>query len=270
MRIDAHLHIWAMAQDECFWIAPGSALDRDYDLTDLRPVLEEVNAVILVQAAPSESHTVRLVDAAQESNGLVRGVVGWVDLAGPDGPERVAAAAALPGVIGLRPMLGFIDDTHWVLGRAVAKSLDAMSGVGLRLDVPARVRHLALLPELAQRHPTLPLVLDHAAKPAITAGWSQSWADGITRVARETPFLCKLSGLLPEAPPGAGTELLRPWVEHLLASFGPDRLMWGSDWPVVEPVGGYRHWQMLARNLVPADFHDAVFGGTAARFYGIG
>jgi L-fucono-1,5-lactonase len=112
-------------------------------------------------------------------------------------------------------------------------------------------------------------VIDHAAKPDIANGAFQPWANHMARLARETPWCCKLSGLVTEAKADWQVDDLRAYVDHLLATFGPDRLMWGSDWPVVTLASNYRRWHEAANMLVPVEAHDTVFGGTAARFYGV-
>jgi L-fuconolactonase len=136
--------------------------------------------------------------------------------------------------------------------------------------VPARPRHLPLLVELAQRHPALAMVIDHGAKPAIAQGAFVSWARDIARVARETPVFCKLSGLATEASAQWDDAELRPYVEHLLECFGPQRLMWGSDWPVVDLAGGFVRWHEACLRLVPPALQAAVMGNTARTFYRLG
>lgn len=270
-RVDAHHHVWRVARGDYGWLTPDLPIHRDYGLEHLRPLLGEISATVLVQAAPTEAETRFMLDTARRSAGLVRAVVGWVDLAAGDAADRVAAMAGETPLKGLRPMLQDIADTDWVLRPEVRPGLAAMESAGLRLDLLVQPRHLGLLPALADRHPGLPLVMDHGAKPRIADGAWQPWADDIARVARETPALCKLSGLATEAAPGWTAESLRPYVDHLLTEFGPARLMWGSDWPVLDLAGGYARWREATEVLLaglddPA--RDAVLGGTAARFYG--
>ena len=270
-RVDAHHHVWRVARGDYGWLTPDLPIHRDYGLEHLRPLLGEISATVLVQAAPTEAETRFMLDTARRSAGLVRAVVGWVDLAAGDAADRVAAMAGETPLKGLRPMLQDIADTDWVLRPEVRPGLAAMESAGLRLDLLVQPRHLGLLPALADRHPGLPLVVDHGAKPRIADGVWQPWADDIARVARETPALCKLSGLATEAPPEWTAESLRPYVDHLLTEFGPARLMWGSDWPVVDLAGGHARWREATEALLaglddPA--RDAVLGGTAARFYG--
>lgn len=267
--VDAHQHVLQIGRHDYFWLESGSAIARDHNLDDLRAHLGGVTTTVLVQAAPSMRETEDLLEAAAASGELVGGVVGWVDLASAAAPDAIAALARRPLLKGVRPMLGFIEETRWILRQEVQPALAALAGEGLTLDMPARPRHLPLLAELVQRHPTLPIVIDHAAKPAIARGEFAPWARDIAQVARETGVFCKLSGLATEASPTWDDEELRPYVEHLLASFGPERLMWGSDWPVVDLAGGYARWRDTCLRLLPASVHSSVMGATARAFYGL-
>jgi L-fuconolactonase len=267
--VDAHHHVWRLGRHDYFWLTPDLAIHRDYGLDDMRPVLGDIAATVLVQASPTRAETNFLIDVAAASDGLVRAVVGWVDLADGAAPDAIAELAQRPFVKGVRPMLGFIDDTYWILRPEIQPGLSALAAHGLRLDVPARARHLQLLPELAQRHPSLPIVIDHGAKPAIARGEFEPWAREIACVARTTSFFCKLSGLANEARADWQDADLQPYVDHLLECFGPDRLMWGSDWPVVELAGGLGRWLDVTRRLLPADAEAAVLRDTAVAFYGL-
>ncbi len=269
LRVDAHHHVWTLARGDYRWLSPGLPIARDYGLDDLRPLLGDIAATVLVQAADTEAETEFLLEVARGSAGLVQGVVGWTDLAAPGAPERIARLAGDPLLKGLRPMLQDIEDTAWILLPAVQPALAAMARHGVRFDALIKPRHLALVGGIAQRHPDLRVVIDHAAKPDIASGSLDAWARHMARLARETPWCCKLSGLVTEARADWRVDDLRPCVDHLLATFGPDRLMWGSDWPVVTLASNYRRWRESAATLLPAGTHDAVFGGTAARFYGL-
>jgi L-fuconolactonase len=254
-------------------MSPELPIARDYGLDDLRPLLRDVDgdiaATILVQAADSEAETAFMLDVARSSGGLVQGVVGWTDLALPDAPARIAELSKEPLLKGLRPMLQDIEDTNWILRPAVQPALAAMARHGLRFDALVKPRHLPRIGEIARHHPDLAVVIDHAAKPDIANGAFQPWADHMARFARDTPWCCKLSGLVTEAKADWRPDDLRRYVDHLLATFGPERLMWGSDWPVVTLASNYRRWHEAAAALLPAETHAAVFGNTAARFYGL-
>jgi L-fuconolactonase len=266
-RVDAHHHIWRVPRGDYHWLRPTWPIYRDYDLDDLRPLLSDVGATVLVQAAATEAETAFLLDAARNSGGLVRAVVGWTDLAATDAADRVRQLSGEPLLRGLRPMLQDIADVGWILRPELRPALTAMSDTALSLDLLIVPRHLPLVPELAQRHPDLRLVIDHGAKPAIAARAFEPWASDIARVARETRAFCKLSGLVTEAGPNWTEDDIRPYILHLLECFGPQRLMWGSDWPVVDMAGGYRAWRAVADNCVPAEAAAAVFGETARTFY---
>jgi L-fuconolactonase len=272
IRVDSHHHVWRIARGDYTWLTPDLPIYRDYTLDDLRPLLGDITATVLVQAAASEAETAFMLDVARQSVGLVRGVVGWVDFSAVDAARRIEALAREPLLKGLRPMLQDIADTEWILRPEVAPALQAMTHAGLRFDALLQPRHLPVLLTLCARHPQLPVVIDHAAKPAIAArGW-QPWADEIKRVAQETPALCKMSGLVTEAARSWKVADLQRYVEHLLACFGPQRLMWGSDWPVVNLASDYAAWRDATRQLLqhlsgPAQ--AAILGGTAAAFYGL-
>jgi L-fuconolactonase len=270
-RIDAHHHVWRIDRGDYHWIDPDSALYRDYTLDDLRPLLTDiVDGTILVQAAPTEAETRFLLDVAEESNGLVRGVVGWVDFTAPDAAARVRALAKHRLLKGLRPMLQDIEDTYWLLSDAVRPALAAMIETGLSLDALIQPRHLAILPVLRVMHPGLQVVIDHGAKPPIASKEMDPWDRDLERVAKETPYFCKVSGL----PAEAGREWLmndiRPWFEHIVKCFGADRVMWGSDWPVLEQHGAYVRWHTICERylfMLDLEGRAKVMGGTAERFY---
>ncbi|MGA3399238.1 MAG: amidohydrolase family protein [Acetobacteraceae bacterium] len=279
MRVDAHHHVWRLERGDYHWLTPNLPIHRDYGLQDLRPLLRDgcpgaldpgVTATVLVQAAPTEAETRFLLQVARDSDGLVRGVVGWADLAAADAPARIASLASDALLKGLRPMLHDIPDKEWILRPDAQPALAEIAARGLVFDALIRPPHLPVVLELARCHPTLRIVIDHGAKPAIAAGGMQPWAVDIARVARETQAVCKLSGLVTEAAPDWRVADLQPYVEHLLETFGPQRLMWGSDWPVVDLAGGYLRWRdatlRLLRHL-PDAARDAVLGGTAATVY---
>lgn len=269
MQVDAHHHVWIVARGDYGWMSPDLPIARDYGLGDLRPLLAGVTATVLVQAAPTEAETDFMLAVARGSGGLVRGVVGWVDLAAADAPARVAARAADKLVKGLRPMLQDIEDTEWILRPGVQPALAAMAAHGLRFDALIKPRHLAVIGRLAEMQPGLRVVIDHGAKPDIAAGAFEAWAGPMARLAATTDWCCKLSGLVTEARASWSVDDLRPYVAHLLACFGPARLMWGSDWPVVDLAGGYARWREAALALIPATAQPAILGTTAARFYGV-
>lgn len=215
-----------------------------------------------------ETHT--LLDIASRTD-WVAAVVGWIPLDDPDASARnLDELAPHPVFRGVRPMLQDLPDDRWMLGEALAPSFELLIESGLSFDALVRPPHLPHLLALMERHPDLPVVIDHGAKPSIAAGDRAGWSEPIARLARETDACCKLSGLVTEATPDWSVDDLRPWFDHLLECFGPERLMWGSDWPVVELAGGLPPWWNATKTLLaPLDEHErhAILEGTARRFY---
>ena len=272
IRVDAHHHVWRLSRGDYAWITPDLPIHRDYTLDDLRPLLGNITATVLVQAAPTEAETDYLLDVAQNSSGLVRGVVGWTDFTSNDAPTRIATLATAPLLKGLRPMLQDITDTDWILRADVQRALHAAVAAGLCFDALVQSRHLPILLEVCTRQPNLRLVIDHGAKPGIANRDWQPWANDIRRLARETSVLCKLSGLVTEAASNWRAEDLCQYIDHLLDCFGADRLMWGSDWPVVNLAGGYMRWREVSLTLLAGlsvAEQDAILGGAAVKFYGL-
>lgn len=275
MLIDAHQHFWRVGENGFSWPTPDlAAIHRDFGPADLAAVGAPVGLTgcVLVQSQPDDRDTDWLLELAADEP-LVLGVVGWVDLASPDAPARIARLSGNPKLRGLRPMLQSLDNDAWIAAPGLDPALDAMVAHGLSLDALVLTRHLPHLLALARRRPELAIVIDHGAKPPIAVGDKDgAWARGIDALAAQPQVFCKLSGLLTEAAPGQGAQALSPYVAHLIAAFGPERLMWGSDWPVLNLAGDYDGWLAMARELSGlTDAADlaALFGGTSRRFYRI-
>lgn len=274
MRIDAHQHFWDPARGDYGWIPSGDpVLDRAYGPADLWPQMQAagIGGTVLVQAAPTLAETEWLLDIAAATP-FVRGVVGWVDFDDPSRAPDIARLARHPKFRGLRPMVQDIADPDWINGPGVQWAFRAMMDHGLTFDALGLPRHLDPFLRLFRRYPDLRAVVDHGMKPALRDGALGPWAEGIARIAGETGALCKLSGLVTEAAPGWTNDGLRPAVAHLVAAFGADRLMWGSDWPVCGLRTTYGQWHDTAQRLtahLPAADRDRLFGGTAAAFYGL-
>ena len=272
MRIDAHHHLWTLARGDYGWLKPALApIYRDFDLSDLAPLLSasRIEGTILVQAAPTEAETRFLLDIAEKAE-LVRGVVGWTDFDARDAVARIEALAARDLLVGLRPMVQDIADDDWLLRPALAPPLAAMARSGLVFDALALPRHLTRLIEVVDRHSNLQFVLDHCAKPHLATGDIAEWKQHIAQLAQRSNVVCKLSGLVTEARVDWQIADLRPAVDHVLACFGSQRLLWGSDWPVVDLAGGYAKWfaaaEALLANLSPNE-QAVIFGANAARIY---
>ena len=276
MRIDAHQHFWRIAERAGAWPPPTlSAIHRDFGPQDLAPLLQEsgIDGTVLVQSLPSLAETRTLLAQARTTT-FVRGVVGWVDMKAADAADTVAELARDPLLKGLRPMLQDLADDDWIADPAIAPAAEAMARHGLVFDALVLPRHLRALRIFANRHPGLAIVVDHAAKPPIALGQVQPWRDDLARLAESTQVHCKVSGLLTEAGDNTRLEVLLPWFQTLWASFGPSRLLWGSDWPVLRLAGDYAGWlattlDLLAAVQPPATDAEraAVLGANAATLY---
>lgn len=269
MRIvDAHQHFWSLGAPGHEWpTADWPAVHRDFGPEDLSAETDGVDlaGTVLVQSQPSDHDTDWML-ALADAEPLVKAVVGWADLAAADAPARVATLVGHPKLRGLRPMLQAIADTDWLLRAELAPALAAMHDHGLRLDALVQPRHLPMLATFAARWPTLRIVIDHAAKPFAATGTLDPWRDDIARLA-DLGLHCKLSGLRTEQTLGQPAHDLAPYVTHLVERFG-DRLMWGSDWPVIALAGDtWADWLRDARTLAADADPAQLFAGCATRFY---
>jgi L-fuconolactonase len=272
MQVDAHQHFWRLDRGDYGWLTSALApIHRDFAPEDLAPILARhgIGRTILVQAAPTEAETRYLLEVARVTP-FVAGVVGWTDFDARDAPDAVARFAREPKLVGLRPMVQDIDDDDWLVQPGLAPAFEAMIAHGLVFDALVLPRHLPRLARVLERHPQLRVVVDHGAKPRIAARDLDGWRRDIAAVAAFPQACCKLSGLATEAAPGDGLAELAPAIDALLRAFGPQRLMWGSDWPVVNLAGGYDRWReisLAALAGLDAASRAAVLGGTAERVY---
>ncbi len=276
--MDAHQHFWTLARGDYRWLTPELApLYRDFGPEDLAPLLAraEVDATVLVQAADSVAETEHLLEIARATP-FVAGVVGWVDLERHDAPEELARLASRPKFVGVRPMLQDLEDDRWVLRPSVLGALRAAAQLDLRFDALVKPAQLPALCELRQRLPELRIVVDHAAKPQLSQGatWSgwNAWRAHLSELASSRATCCKLSGLVTEAGANWSLDALRATFEFSRATFGAERLMWGSDWPVIELDADYLRWRAAADALAHewnSAERELLFGGSAVSFYGL-
>ncbi|MCU1685049.1 MAG: amidohydrolase [Amycolatopsis sp.] len=241
--IDAHHHLWDPARREYPWMA-GEVLDpirRPYTVDDLRAVTSAagVRSTILVQTVSSVEETEEFLDVAA-GEPVIAGVVGWVDLTAADVADQLSALAARGPLVGIRHQVEGESDPEWLARGDVLKGLAAVAAAGLSYDLlispvqfPAAVAAADALPELT-------FVLDHAGKPPIVSGEWQPWAANLAGLGERPNVFCKLSGLVTEADWETWrVGHLRRHAEHIIDTFGPDRLMFGSDWPVCELAASY-------------------------------
>jgi len=278
MIVDAHQHFWRLSRADYDWLTPSlETLYRDFEPDDLAEELRlhRVQATVVVQAAATVEETRFLLELS-EQHAFIAGVVGWAPLDRPEGPEVIQELAANSKLRALRPMIQDISDERWMLRDDVAESIDAIVRAELGFDALVTPRHLSHLRDLLDQHPDLPVVIDHGAKPDIAAGpgWGgfEEWSEHLAALATEERVMCKLSGLVTEASGDWTVACLRPFSDAILEAFGPQRVMWGSDWPVLTMNGSYDRWFQAALALTEAlsdAERAAVFGGNAVDFYGL-
>jgi L-fuconolactonase len=277
--IDAHHHVWDLGVRDQGWIdGPALApLRRDFLPGDYQSVANAngVAASIVVQTVTVPGETPELLALAGASD-LIAGVVGWTDLTAPDIADRIAALKEQPGggkLVGLRHQVQSEPDPDWLTRREVLRGLAAVAQADLVYDLVITTGQLSASARAAAVVPDLVFVLDHLGKPPIAAGFTEPWARDLRRLAASPNTAAKLSGLVTEADWHRWQVAdLRPYAEVALDAFGPDRLMFGSDWPVCILAAAYPEVLASARDLTaglsPAE-REAVFAGTATAVYGL-
>ena len=275
VRIDAHQHFWRYQPEEYGWIGDDMAgLRRDFLPEDLRPLAEGagVCATVAVQARCSLKETCWLLELAQ-ANPLIQAVVGWVDLCDPRVRPRLAELARNPRLRGLRHTLQDEPDDRFMLREDFRAGLRQLAAFNLSYDLLIHRRHLPIACELVARFPGQRFIVDHLAKPAVRSGTRQPWARDLARLARYPNVAAKVSGLVTEAD---WTQWRAGdfdfYFETALETFGPKRLMIGSDWPVCTVAGDYEKVLQLAGNYMQrlSEPEQAmIWGGTAGQWYGL-
>lgn len=282
IQIDAHQHYWEPRRGDYDWMAPDDPiLARRYTPADLATSLGKhgIARTVLVQAAATIEETAYLLGIADATE-TVAAVVGWVDFENPDHLRHLERLARHPKFVGARPMIQDISDVDWMLRDDVQWAYQAIVDLDLTFDALGFTRHLDNFLTLLRRYPDMRVVIDHGMKPPIRDHGEKPgaegpehfdrWAEGMSRLADQTRARCKFSGLVTEARPDWTLDDLRPYADHLLAAFGPERVMWGSDWPVCRLRASYDAWREAAQALT-AHLGEAeraqVFGGTAIGFY---
>jgi len=272
--LDAHHHLWRYTREEYGWIDDSmSALQRDFLLAELESVTASagIDGTVVVQARQTVEETRWLLEIARCSS-LVRGVVGWCDIAGAGFSGELDSLAGESKLVGLRHVVqaepqGFLDAPEFNRG------VRAMQGTGLVYDLLIVERQLEEATRFVDRHPGQVFVLDHIAKPRIAAGEIEPWKTRLAELARRPNVWCKLSGMVTEADWKSWTaEDLAPYFDAVVEAFGPGRLMAGSDWPVCLAACSYTRWWELLRQQFSSYSEtemSAIFGGCAAEVYGL-
>lgn len=277
LRVDAHQHYWEPRRGDYAWMPKDDpVLARPYGPADLAPELAAagIDCTVLVQAAPTVGETEYMLGLA-DATPSVAAVVGWIDFEDRSHLRHLERLREHPKFVGVRPMIQDIPDADWMLRDDVQWAFAALVDLDLTFDALGFSCHLANFLAVLKRYPKLRAVVDHCMKPRICDHGTRReelavWAEGMRRIAEETGAFCKLSGMVTEARPDWRSADLAPYAEVVLEAFGPERVMWGSDWPVCRLRTGYRAWHAAARDLcdgLSEAGQTAVFGETAGRFY---
>ncbi|MET9969841.1 amidohydrolase family protein [Streptomyces sp. NPDC006356] len=272
--VDAHHHVWDLSVRDQDWITgPELApLRRNFTVADLAPEARAsgVDRTVLVQTITVADETPEFLALAAEHD-LIAGVVGWTDLTRPDVADELARLRELPGgryLKGIRHQVQGEPDPEWLLRADVRRGLAAVTDAGLVYDLVVLPHQLPACVKAAADHPGLTFVLDHLGKPPIASGGREPWETAVRSVAALANTVCKLSGMVTEADLTSWTvDDLRPYADVVLDAFGPDRLMYGSDWPVCTLAASYGQVLDTACELTEKSDRRKIFGTTATRVY---
>lgn len=276
--IDAHHHLWKYNDREYGWIGSDmGSIRRDFTVDDLETELSsvDVGATVAVQARQTLAETDFLLEIAENAN-RVAAVVGWLPLRSPSVEEEISkrrAAVDRATLVGARHVVQDEPDPHFILDASFNRGVSVLETFGLVYDILVVENQLPQAIEFVDRHPNQRFVLDHAAKPRIRDGVIEPWRTKLQELAGRENVFCKVSGLITEADRTAwDIESLRPYLDHIFETFGPKRLMFGSDWPVCLTAGSYQRWfesvNEYTMSLTESE-RDALFGGTAEAVYGV-
>jgi L-fuconolactonase len=273
MRIDSHQHFWEYNAQEYSWIDDNMAvLRRDFLPENLKAELEPVNlhGSIAVQARQTIDETRWLLELA-ENNPVVLGVIGWVDLRSPNLAAQLDEFCNHPKFVGVRHVVQDEPDDRFLLKPDFIAGLKEVEARKLVYDLLVFPKQLPAAIELVAQFPNMRFVLDHIAKPAIKEQKLQLWQDDISILAGFPNVYCKVSGMVTEADwQNWKQEDFKPYLDIIFKAFGPERLMFGSDWPVCTMAGKYKQVFGLVDNYLAEqspEVKEAIFGENARKVY---
>jgi L-fuconolactonase len=273
--VDSHQHFWDLQKFSYPWMSDEmQVLKRNYLPADLQPLLDQagVDCSVVVQAQHNLDESRWVLDMAAD-NARIAGHVGWLDLCSPDLEQQIAEFKPQAKFVGVRHVVHDEPDERWLLRDDVVRGLNLLAQHQLPYDLLLFPVHLKHIPELIRRVPDLPMVIDHLSKPLIAKGEMEPWRKDLAAVAQYPQICCKVSGMITEADHKQWQPAdLVPYIDVALELFGPERLMYGSDWPVCRLAGEYQQVIDAARNglsQLSSSEQAAVFGENAVRFYGL-
>lgn len=275
MRIDSHQHFWDLQCLSYPWMPPEpSVLRRNYLPSDLQPILERnrFDGSVVVQATHHPGEAPWLLSLT-DAHPFIVGVVAWADLTSASLGHTLDQLQQHARFKGVRHIVHDEPDDQWLLREDVITGLRELERRDIPYDLLLRPKHLPIVPELVDRVPKLRMAIDHIAKPLIKTHVMEPWAADMERVSKIPHIYVKLSGMITEADwEHWNSDHLQPYVQHVLSLFTPDRLMFGSDWPVCRLAG---EWKEVLAGFTQAcgpltqEVREQILGGSAARFYGL-
>lgn len=273
-RIDAHHHFWKVARGDYHWMPASGVLHRDYLPSDLAPHLQtaSIEGTILVQAAQTFEETQFLLDIASQPGSTVLGVTGWVMLDSPLARNQLEQIASHPKLIALRPMLQDIEADDWVMHPQVIEHMRLLPHYHLRFEVLTFPQQLPYALRAVEQVPELDVIINHLSKPRYGSVLQREWQMCMKDFAQNPRAYCKLSGMVTEVGQGWSVRDFQAHAEFVLEHFGPQRVLFGSDWPVCLQCATYEEVVALANQLtsqLKEEERNAFWGENAARFYGV-
>ena len=274
MKIDSHQHFWQYNEVDYVWMGEvHNAIKKNFLPNDLHPLLKENNldGSIAVQARQTIAETIFLLGLAS-NNSIIKGVVGWVPLCETDVEGMIERYAAEKNIVGFRHVIHDEPDDLFILRKDFNNGINCLKHHSLCYDILIFEKHLPQTIKFVDQHPEINMVIDHIAKPRISLSkFDHTWAENIKQLAARENVTCKLSGMVTEVIDGKwDTSLLQPYFDIVLEAFGPDRLMFGSDWPVCLIQSNYTKWVDTIKSFItPLSLFEqsAIMGGNVKRIY---
>lgn len=272
-RIDSHQHFWQYNPAEHVWMTDAmQVLKKDFLPTDLAPLLNQIgfDCCIAVQARQSIEETNWLLRIANK-NDFIKGVVGWVDLLSPNIDETLSGYTNQKKLVGVRHVVHDEADDNFMLQPAFQDGIAALKEFNLTYDLLLFPKHLPVALQLVEKFPEQYFVVDHIAKPFISKKEFSPWKEDLKELAKHPNVFCKLSGMVTEAKWNDWKEDdFKQYLDIVTESFGTNRIMIGSDWPVCTLSGNYSSTMSIVINYAnqfSKEISDGILGGNCINFY---
>jgi L-fuconolactonase len=272
MYIDSHQHFWKISRGDYSWMSPDNkVLYRDFSSSDLFSIIKDKNIsqTIIIQAADTVAETEFILNIANK-NSFISGVVGWVDFNKSDVIFEIDKLSQNKYLKGFRPMIHDIANENWMLNDSLDFGFKYLIKKNLTFDALVRPKHLKNLYIFAKKYNNLLIVINHIAKPNILNQEIDEWKKDMKKLSELENVFCKYSGVLTEVDKNYSLEQIKPYVDFIFEIFKTNKIMWGSDWPVLTMVEKYENWFEIAQNLISHLSDDEkmnIFSNTAANFY---